>query len=164
MRIALVYGNDQRPDGSLNKQTQARCEQAVRLYRRGIVERIYLTTSYDFERSGKYMLEEMHCYLLKRRVPRAHVRVYPYGSNTAGETDALLLFTGCEINRVVRIFAVSTWYHLPRIWMLWAFRGYLVSLNATAHAHVRDVLVEPLKFLHSLLRPYASAKLHDPSL
>lgn len=157
LTIGLVYGYGQKANGSIDEQTEGRCEKALELYRQGKIQKIFLTVSAG--KNGKLMAEEMKRFILGRLLyPTENILVAPCGGNTAGETDVLL-------RQVIhqgefRVIPISTWYHLPRIWWLWLCRGYLVWPRASWRAaHWADLRIEPLKMLNALLRPYRSSKI-----
>ncbi len=168
VKIGLVYGYGQEADGSLNPQTTARCEVAAQLFRRRRIHAICLTVS--AQKANHLMADGMRACLIDRAVPNDAILVDPRGGNTAGETDCCLEIMEREVAANpqlnvtmadVEIIPISTWYHLPRIWWLWLWRGRLIRRFGISwrHAHWADLKIEPFKFLNALLRPRRSAKL-----
>ena len=153
-KIALVFGYGH--DGNLNYQTECRCQQALQLYNGRIVRKIYLTCAI-VDQNGTSLASQMACYFYEHSVSTLDCIVSPRSYNTAGEIDAFLALLQEEDD----IVAVSSWYHLPRIWLLFAMRQHLVKRSASyGGARLRDILVEPIKIANALLRPFRSAKLY----
>ena len=157
-RVALVFAYGQNDDGSIDKQTEARCETAVELCVSGYVDKVYLTCGVS--KNGRQMVDEMAAYLKKCGVWPQDIIVDPRGFNTAGEIDAFLkLAADDEV-----VTAVSSWYHLPRIWFLFWIRGQTVRAAASCGGvkYSDYLLWEPLKMINAVLRPFSSAKINPP--
>lgn len=156
MRTVLVFGYGQKRDGSIDEQTQNRCEKAVQLYRQSKIQKIYLTVSAI--KNGVSMAEAMRDFMVCQGVKEADTVIERRGGNTAGEMDVFLSL----LPRGSKVVFVSTWYHLPRIlWLaLWRIPPTRFALSAAwGHAHFRvDVLVEFAKLANALLRPRRSSK------
>ncbi len=156
MRTALVFGYGQKRDGSIDEQTQNRCEKAVQLYRQGKIQKIYLTVSAS--KNGVSMAEAMRDFLVCQGVKETDIVIERRGGNTAGEMDLFLSLLPHDSKAIF----VSTWYHLPRIFWLaiWRIPAARFSLSvAWRHAHFKaDVLIEFAKLANAILRPRRSAK------
>lgn len=153
-KVALVFAYGLNSDGELNKQGAARCAAAFQLYRRKKVEKIIITCATEV--NGVYIGDKMFHHFSERGVSAYDVLGCFRGYNTAGEID------GCQemIQKTDEVTAVSSWYHLPRIWFLWLVRGRLVKLAVSFDGVVMgDLLIEPLKMVNSMLRPFSSSKL-----
>lgn len=152
--MVLGYGQDSR--GAINAQARNRCDAAVRLYLEGRILKIFLTVS--AQKNGVYMADGMREYLLRRGVPKRHIIFDLRGANTAGEMDIFLTHRSAG----EKVIFVSTWYHIPRITWLAAWRMSWKDFSTKAawrHAHfVQDFLVEFLKIANAVLRPRKSAK------
>ncbi|MEK7192114.1 MAG: ElyC/SanA/YdcF family protein [Patescibacteria group bacterium] len=160
LQVGLVYGHGQQADGEINAQTKARCTTALKLYKHCKIDRICVTAG--VEKNGVSMAKKMAAYFLKNGVPVKHLWVRCWGYNTAGETDACYIILNKEDDeRIAGITAISSWYHLPRIWFLWKVRnyGYRVSLAPSRSSSIKDLFIEPLKIVNSILRPFRSTKL-----
>lgn len=152
-RVAIVYGYGQLANGELDEQSIGRCRRALALYQTREVREIFITVGAD--RNGILMANKMAEWLVVHGVWTFDVATEPLGLNTAGETEI------CHrlVDKAERVTAISSWYHLPRIWLLWLLRGRLVRLAGSSEGvHLKDVLIEPLKLLNSTLRPFGSAK------
>lgn len=151
--IALVYGYGQLEDGELDEQTIGRCKKALELYQNKEVDEIHITVGVS--RDGILMGEKMGHWFVGWSVCSVDVIVTPFGLNTAGETAI------CNevIHKTTKVIAVSSWYHLPRIWLLWLWRGRRVRLVGSDEGiHRKDILIEPVKLVNSTLRPFCSAR------
>ncbi len=102
------------------------------------------------------MCDKMAEYLLARTIPAIDIVCVPKATNTAGEIDVFLMLIDKANDEVT---AISTSYHLPRIWYLFWTRGVKARLIGSSQGTSwKDLRIEPLKMLNSLLRPFSSAK------
>ena len=153
-QIALVFGYGQKANGGLVPQTIARCDKAAEIYRQGSVEILYMTCAV-YSANKVSMCEKMKDRLVEQGVPDSAIRIVPRGTNTAGEIDTFLK----NISSNDTIIAISSTYHLPRIWFLFLTRGVLPKLAGTMdHTNRGDILLEPVKFLNAILRPFSWSK------
>ncbi len=159
MVFGLVYGYGQLCNGRIDGQTTGRCEKALELYRKGKIQKIFITVS--AKKRGIYMGQGMKQFFLDQKVPEVDIVFEPIGRNTAGETDAFLTLARYHNNyKTPRAIAVSTWYHTPRIWWLWLTRMKFVKVGISwKEAHWADLRIEPVKMLNALLRPHSSSKM-----
>lgn len=156
-RAGLVYGYGQLKNGDLDNQTRARCEKALRLYKSRRITKIYITVG--AHKNWVLMGQKMREYFLASGVTQCDAIFSPLGHNTAGETDGCLLL----IVKKEKIIAISSWYHLPRIWFLWLVRGRWVHLAGSCEGvKATDLFWEPLKIANSILRPISSSKINAP--
>ena len=155
-RIGLVYGYGQNIDGGMNKQSEKRCREALRLWKHGTVQKLYITVGVSKNR--RLLAHEMFRYFLKRGVPATDIVMRPVAHNTAGETEVCrrMLDPGDEVT------VISSWYHLPRVWCLWFARRTRVNLVPAWSANLVDLALEPLKLGNSILHPFNSAKMANP--
>lgn len=157
MRIALVFGYGQKPDGSIDEQTKNRCDKAVKLYHRRKIRKIYLTVSAT--KNGVPMADAMREYLVYQGVDGGDILAHRRGGNTAGEMDVFLSIVPVRSQPVF----ISTWYHILRIiWLaLWRLSAWRIRIGiAWRHVHFKgDVLKEFLKLGNAFLRPRKSSKI-----
>jgi len=146
--------------GELNLQTKSRCDAALVPYKNGMIDKFCITAG--DKRNGKLIAVKMREYLTQKGVKIEDVYVAPHGFNTAGEID-ICIRTAYDIHfdefSELKFVSVTSWYHCFRTRFLWKKRSYTAEVYA-AHGGVRpvDILLEPLKFLNSFLRPYNSSK------
>lgn len=156
MRNGLILGYGQKKDGTIDEQTENRCQKALRLYRKGKIQKIYLTVSAS--KNGVGMADSMKKFLTEHYVREEDIIVERRGGNTAGEIDVFLSLMSPKTKVVI----VSTWYHIPRVlWLaLWRINPTCLAVGvAWQHAHFKaDVLIEFPKLANALLRPIRSAK------
>ncbi len=156
-RIALVYGYGQLANGELDEQSIGRCRRALAFYNTNKAQEIYITVG--VKRDGYAMAWKMREWLTSHSIWAFDIVVDSRGLNTAGETEICHQLLGARANRC-NVTAISSWYHLPRIWILWLLRGRVVRLAGSSEGvHLKDILIEPLKLVNSTLRPFSSAKL-----
>ena len=158
MVLCLVYGYGQKSDGRIDEQTQARCEKVLDLYKRNKIDRIFITVA--ARKNGIRMADDMANHFSYKGIPQKSVLVFPFGRNTAGETDVFLKIVRRLYGKFgYRVVVVSTWYHIPRIWWLWLVRRRPIRVGISwRHVHWADLKIEPLKLLNALLRPIKSSK------
>lgn len=158
IHYGLVFGYGQKQDGQIDGQTMDRCRKAIKLYRQGRIQKVYLTVS--AEKNGTSMAETMRDYLVQNSIKPTDIIVDRRGRNTAGEMDIFLSLIPDDAQ--TRVMFISTWYHIPRIiWLaLWRFPlGYFSVGIARRHAHLRaDVLVEFKKVVNAIMWPRRSSK------
>lgn len=157
--VALVFAYGQKADGSLDSQSEARCKQAIKLYKEEKVGKLYFTCAVD--KYGFRMAVQMARSCIRQDVSGDDCVVSEHGgNNTAGEIDTCLAL----LRRKDKVTAVSSWYHLPRIWFLFAVRGRLVKLSPSfGGVTLSDLLIEPLKIANAVLRPFRSSKICNPA-
>lgn len=140
----LVLGYGQQDNGEIDEQTKGRCWAASELYR-NTVGRLYITTA--CEKAGMKMANDMKRALIKFGVHEGDIIVQPSATNTTGEIQVFLSLV--ERNR--EVYAVSSWYHIPRIVWLFATRGRLVGVGWTWVCSWADLKIEPIKLLKDIL-------------
>lgn len=156
MRVGLVYAYIIGEDEILHTQTEGRCRKALKLWRAGKIDEIVLVCACKVGK--KFECDIMKKWFLDEDVPIQNIRTFPWGYNTVGETEGCETFYALSRKRV-KITAISSWYHLPRIWCLWLIRGRIVGCAPSfTGMFTRDILFEPIKFFNSLARPFSSAK------
>lgn len=158
-RIAMLYGYGQLANGELDAQSIGRCKKALELYNDEKIDKVCITVG--VRKNGRSMGRKMKEWLTSHGgLTNVDIILSPRGLNTAGETMVCWAILGDPQEQAkVTITAISSWYHLPRIWLLWLWRGRMVRLAASYEGiHLKDILIEPLKLLNSTLRPRSSAK------
>ncbi|MBI3633155.1 MAG: YdcF family protein [Candidatus Vogelbacteria bacterium] len=152
--VGLICGYGQLADGELLPQTEARCQKAVEIYLAGEVDTLIIACY--VETAGVTMGSKMREYLVSSGVPSDKIIVDERGMNTAGEIDVLRE----HLKPDDKVVCISNFYHLPRIWFLFATRGYNVSLSGVLKAtNLSDLFWEPLKILNALYRPKSWSKI-----
>jgi uncharacterized SAM-binding protein YcdF (DUF218 family) len=125
--LAVVLGTKVGPDGRPAPALQARCDEAVLLYRRGLFPLILTSGAH-----GKEGFDEgtvMKRYLVSQGVPAAVVIADDEGVNTwatARNTAALMRARGLR-----SVTIVSQYYHVPRTRL--AFRKWGIATIYNAH-------------------------------
>lgn len=145
MRIGLVYGNRQLPDGSLHQQTLVRCQAALAAWREGRIDKVAITVG----GSAKFptITQAMRDWFVEQGVPAFDLMVCPMGLNTAGETRVCIdRFLG----RGDEPYAISSGYHIFRIRLIWSLMAP-GRLKGCFWAHggesLRDYSLEILRIL-----------------
>ncbi len=153
MRIGFIHGYRLEPDGTLGPEAIGRCRKAAALWRAGRVDYIVCTDAVIS--CGAASADRIREHLRAAGVPAQRIALFPYGLNTAGEVEGYRRAFAPEHP----VTAISSWYHLPRVWILWAFRGRLVRLAASWRGTLsRDIAQEPQKLFFAVTRPYLSAR------
>jgi vancomycin permeability regulator SanA len=149
--IGHLFAYQQNDDGTLVPQSAARCLAAAIAYHNGRMNRIAITA--DISRGGTSIADAMKQWLVEHDVDPRDVVINHFGSaNTTTEIEAALLFCIGPDDQVV---AISSWYHLPRIWWLYRVRGIRARLvPAWGGTSLMDIILEPLKLLNNVFRPY----------
>lgn len=147
-------------NGCIDRQTKSRCQRAAQLWKERKIEKIFITGVVPpFGKEAGTRTKE---YLIECGVPREHIVLEPRGLNTGGEISIFLEIIGTYFpSENIEVVSVSTWYHVPRIRFLWDMCGWRLKARTLASwggTNLTDVLIEPLKILNALLRPYSSAK------
>ncbi|MBI4137809.1 MAG: YdcF family protein [Candidatus Sungbacteria bacterium] len=140
-----------------NSQTRARLEKTLNLYHKKRIEKICVTTAFTVIQWGKeaYLAEIIRGYFLERGVPWEDIIVYTFGFNTAGEIEGCLLVVDPD----EPITAISSWYHLPRIVILFAFRKRLARPSpAFGGVTLGDLTGEIPRLWYAFTRPFKSAR------
>lgn len=147
----------------MDRQSRARCEKALEVYRAKRVffadAKICITVA--VATNGVLLGEKMREYFLKEGLPPDDIFYSPQGFNTAGETDSCRFLLRKKLFREqCSIIAVSSWYHIPRIYCVWLTRGCRVTgVSSWRGTRFVDLLLEPLKIANFLLRPFASSRM-----
>ncbi len=149
--IGHLFAYKQDDDGTLVPQSVSRCLAAAAAYHRGTLNRIAITA--DISRGGISIADAMKQWLEEHDVDPCDVVINRFGAaNTTAEVEAAILFCVGSKDQVV---SISSWYHLPRIWWLYRVRGIRTRLVPTwGGTSLLDIILEPLKLLNNLLRPY----------
>lgn len=151
--VILLHAHEQNKDGSLNNQTADRCDKAINVFKKRNDAVIYITVSN--EKSGKMIAFEMKNYLIKIGISKESIKVFPEAFNTIGEIKvALKYMEGDE-----KIISVSSFYHLPRIFIMWLLKGKLVVVKASYRGiYLKDLMLEPLKMVYFLYNYFFAFK------
>jgi hypothetical protein len=160
----MVYGYNQTADGEMDRQSHARCKKALEIYRMKraffIDAKICITVA--VAQNGILLCDKMREYFLKANVPLDDMYCFPNGYNTTGETDSCRSILRQKLfQERYSIIAVSSWYHIPRIYCVWLTRGYRITgASSWKETRLIDVVLEPLKIANFLLRPFASSRMN----
>jgi|GEM_PF-2795152 len=151
MNICLVYNYSQLEDGSIDPQTEKRCSIALGLYRQFRVQKMVITVAGG--KNGVLSGEAMRMYFVKNGVKETDIYFEPLATNTAMETDAAIGLLERKLpGQSYYIVPVTTWYHAPRVMLLWLVRGYMVNVYYSyARAKWVDVRNEPVKFVKTII-------------
>ncbi|MDR2108062.1 MAG: YdcF family protein [Coriobacteriales bacterium] len=115
----VVLGAQVLPDGTPSKVLQDRLDTAIAFYRAGNARALIMSGGVDI--GGVDEAEAMREYALAQGLPAADILVDAQGANTqatARDTVALMREHGFE-----RVAAVSNYYHLARVKMLFLAEG-----------------------------------------
>lgn len=149
-RICLLLGyNAADYYGDLSGQTKSRCDKAIEIYCNGIVNKIYITTA----GMGHHMSvgEEMKEYMIENGVHHADIITCRGGYNTAGEIDSFLELVPYNTH----VFAVSSYYHLFRIRMIFRSRGVIcTTYGSNGGIPKSEMQVEIIKSIITIFFPY----------
>lgn len=84
--------------------------------------------------------------LLETGLPSENIVVLPvFGDATVKELDAAEIYL-TEHPEIKKIYAASSWYHLPRIWLMWLFRHGRSVRFFPIWTTEKAVLIETLKY------------------
>ena len=136
-------------------ESMARAKRALELWKIGRVFAI-LITCHDSKHPelilniSSFLNNETHGYCI----------IYEGGINTAGEIDTCIKYLedpqrkstigtgGMPSGTKYRIYSVSSFYHLPRIYFLWLIRGKIVRLVASyQNISWKNLLLDLLKLI-----------------
>ena len=112
--VCLLFGYGQT---NMSSQAKRRCDTAAGLYNGKRVGKIYITG---------ILGESMKHYLTNSGIPSEDIIVSPKGLTTAGEVKLFFQL----IPKVSTVIAVSSWYHLPRVWLI--LRSYGINTKLVA--------------------------------
>ncbi|MCQ8277557.1 YdcF family protein [Acetobacteraceae bacterium KSS8] len=119
---AIVLGNAVFRNGTPSPRLQARLDEALALFRHGVVRRILVSGAVE-RWNGMDEAQVMARYLERNGVPANAILQDPHGTNTQMTArDARALLGPDE-----SVVAVSQWFHLPRT---------MLSLRAYGFRHV----------------------------
>lgn len=159
---ALVFAYGQLDDGSIDDQTTSRCNQVLKLYKKRLLKKIFITAS--AAKNGISLATSMRNYLLDSGVHTFDIVIDPRGENTTGEIDVFL----SHVPSRSRVIFISSWYHIPRIIWLSIWRVPLLSLafkSAWRKAcHLSDIKAEVYKFLIAFFAPYKSSRIIEENI
>lgn len=97
--------------------------------------------------------------LLDAGLPAKNIVVLPvFCDATVRELDAAEAYLK-EYLEIKKVCAASSWYHLPRIWLMWLFRHRRFVRFCPIWATESAVFVEPLKYPLLFLPPSWQGKL-----
>jgi hypothetical protein len=138
--VGLVHLHEKNGERRMTRQTTLRCNKALELYLRGVIDKIVLTSYSDWQNSR-------HTFLARNYFHLNGVRLDDILFNAMGYFYTIGEIVACE-NIVApkdKIISVTSWYHVPRVWCLWRLRGRKVRVIPAGGGGVIDVLTEPLK-------------------
>lgn len=140
---AVVPGNQVYADGTLSKRLQKRVEHSAWLYREGRVK--YIIVSGGRGKEGYDEGTAMKEYLAGQGIPENVIIADNKGVNTLATVKNTVKIM--NDNNFKSIIAVSQYFHLPRIKMLFKKYGYRnICTSAPKYFELRDI--------YSLLREF----------
>ena len=116
----VVLGAQVYPNGTPSRALADRLDAAIRLYKLG--ETPILIMSGGIDSSGVSEAAAMRDYAISQGVPAQDILIDEYGNNT--EATAINTIALCEQYGYQRIGAVSSFYHMARIKMLFLANGH----------------------------------------
>lgn len=150
MVYVIPYAGGINNDGGVDEETKRRCDYALIIAKEEIDAVIVLGSGLQElaqMRNVNSFAAAMENYLIEKGWPQEKIVSNAQGYETVGETAAALeLVNGLGGGKII---AVSTWDHLPRIWLIWFFGfGRLIKLQAVWHPitlrnWLRDILAIP---------------------
>jgi vancomycin permeability regulator SanA len=150
MDLCLLHENTQMADGSVGSQTAGRCEVAGNLFNKGKVRKIFIPAG--GQKNGIYSGQAMKQYLIDHGIPEQAIVFESKAAHTAAEIDEFLCMAKQRFGNDFKVISVSTWYHIPRICLLWLARGRLVRVRVSwKNAHWEDVRTEPIRFIKTII-------------
>lgn len=117
-RFIVLYGGAVGADGRLNKDSAGRCNAALRIAANHPNEFVIFSVDGTIPRLRDATLE----YLRDSGLQQHKIVAPSEAHNTWGETKAALKIL--LMHRANEVTVVSSWYHLPRIWITWRFSGF----------------------------------------
>jgi len=120
---AVVLGAKVYPSGHLSRSLRDRVDAAILLYQQGLAPVLIMSGGTGWE--GVNEAEAMKQYAIEKGVPEEAILIDRYGNNTALTVEHTIALA--EQNGYQKIAAVSTFYHLARIKMLYLQQGTNVS-------------------------------------
>lgn len=145
----------------LDRDTQARCQEALAAARE---KEAYIIFSVD-KMSFPYLRELTIAHLRAKKQktdPDCKLIEKPVAHNSRGETSsAIEILKEAKVDEVT---IVSSWYHIPRLRMLWWMMGYRGKKNFRAATHathpfrsvLREVVAIPENFIMVLISRLAA--------
>ena len=105
----------------INDSTQKRCDLALQLAR-GFADPIFLLgaglAEYGYTHGGfSSLADDMTHYLEGKGISKDRIVTNPIGYDTVGETAAAIEVM--KLEGEAPVIAVSSWYHIPRIFIIW---------------------------------------------
>ena len=119
----VIFGAQVHPDGRLSTTLRNRVDAGIELYEQGCTQMLIMSGGTGWE--GVNEAEAMRLYAIERGVPATAILVDRQGNSTelsVENTKALAQEYGLE-----RLGAVSSFYHMARIKMLYLYEGIDVS-------------------------------------
>jgi len=169
LRLGLVHAYYIYKDGVFHPQTEGRCRKALELLLRGKIDTIIIVCACKLD--DQFYCDIMKKWFIDHGASKSRIFVSVCGYNTVGEIEgfeAVCRFLCiCKHKHCfcLKLTAISSWYHIPRIWCLWLVRGRFVKCSASfSGTFTKDFFLEPIKFVASLCRPFSSARTLKKSL
>ncbi len=159
MKILAVFAAEFAADGkSLDQETMARCLGALVHFKQNPDSVILLAAGQNSQYLSRSGAELMKDFLTTHGIPPENIFVCGMMPNTVGEIAAMENFIRrgpVQKEEEEKVYAISSWYHLPRITLIWRqkhgrrhlrlapvwmFSGYILKRAA----------LEPVKILLAL--------------
>lgn len=154
MTTLVVYGADFTKNGLLGPETKKRCRKAARWYKRNNTRFIMTPEGYapsvkspPHTQSMASMMKEFLQFL---GIPSESIIAEGRSWNTLAETlSAIHIIKKRKLSQ--EVIAVSSWYHIPRIWFFWKRKGWRVEISACGNNYLYSVFLEIPKLVIALL-------------
>ncbi|MGN0078048.1 MAG: YdcF family protein [Coriobacteriales bacterium] len=114
---AVVFGARVYEDGTLSTALRERMDTAVELYEQGLVSKLVVSGGIEEGESGTDEAQAMYNYALAHDVPASALLIDRYGDSTELSVNNTIKLAGQY--GFESIIATSSFYHLPRIKMLY---------------------------------------------
>ena len=143
--IALIHAGGPAYSGKLNTETRERCKTALKLLRAKKIDTLYIAVESLRES------ESMKNFFVENGVTSDHIVCNPHGTDTIGEITAVLQQKGMAPE--TEISAISSWYHIPRIWLIFSVNHRKVKLYAAwKGARLKSIVYELAKILRFVFK------------
>ncbi len=149
----VVYARGLQADGSPCPEGKMRCDLGLKIAQ-GIPDSIIVLGAgipeYAQRNGASSLSESMAVYLVNNGWSLEKILINPKGYETVGETSAVIEAID-DFDEGGPIIAVSSWYHVFRIWIIWLIFGALVQTKSVKHR------IGVLTFLKSIAAVFYSS-------
>ncbi|MDR0888529.1 MAG: YdcF family protein [Coriobacteriales bacterium] len=126
--VAVVFGAQVLPDGTPSTALKGRLDKAIKLYDQGYVSALIMSGGIDVDNVSE--AAAMRDYAVDNGVPESSIQIDEYGNDTQDsvmDTSSMITKSGYK-----KVIAVSSYYHLARIKMLYLDEGINVLTAPSA--------------------------------